>query len=264
MPGSDKKRKGTPWCLTQGLRVFSFLYYFALKQVISVIILGIYVEFKGQGAEIEVQRGQIFYFFQSLKTESRYRVSRPESQLLLLWLETVSKSLQEERKSLYSTIPWLHNDLMAPRVPELEPSLPQEVLFLASLNEDYKQEMEEWELPDIWETRFLRLTVSKGVRISNFGKVPEEETGGKTSYIHTAGRCRLFKSHSIQHSPSPGYSGWNTTFCMPKQGIRFYSAGNTLPWVSQITNKRKVSLHHMPSSHCLMRDDEAPQPHGIF
>lgn len=47
---------------------------------------------------------------------------------------------------------------MALRVPELEPSLPQEFLLLASLNEDYKQELEEWELPDIWETRFLRVT----------------------------------------------------------------------------------------------------------
>lgn len=44
---------------------------------------------------------------------------------------------------------------MAPRVPRLELSLPQEFLLLASLNEDYKQETEEWELPDIWEIRLL-------------------------------------------------------------------------------------------------------------
>lgn len=54
-----------------------------MTQVISVIIQGIYVEFKVQGVEIEAQRGKIFCFVQSLKTESRSKVSRPESQLLL-------------------------------------------------------------------------------------------------------------------------------------------------------------------------------------
>lgn len=129
---------------------------------------------------------------------------------------------------------------MAPRVPELEPSLPQEVLFLASLNEDYKQETEEWELPDIWETRFLRLTVSKGVRISNFGKAPEEETSGKTSYIHTAGRCRLFKSHSTQHTL--------TRLLRMKHYLLYAQTRHSLlfhgehPPLSKLNNKQKKSV----------------------
>lgn len=50
-------------------------------ETISVIILDIYIGLKFQGAEIKVQRGQIFHFFSGSK--DRVKAQSEQTQLLL-------------------------------------------------------------------------------------------------------------------------------------------------------------------------------------